>query len=212
MFVVVASALTACSGGAGGDTAASASQLTLAQGPDVCFRAVVKQLTADAKVVQFVSRFSAGTEIESTDTAPQGQLTECMVTYQDPADRRKLLRIEMDPATGSFGAPMPVEIKVSGDASGFKLDDQVISLTKLNVAGLAKAMETQKPRLDKTMSRYAWTVVQLYGDGTRDFGPDGYVLRLDVVGRVAGNDVQKRGYMTYSVNADRVVSDYLLTI
>jgi hypothetical protein len=58
---------------------------TLAEGPDVCFKAIAKHIGASTKVSEITSFFSSGKEIDTSSTEPQGQLTTCSVQYQRPA-------------------------------------------------------------------------------------------------------------------------------
>ncbi|RZF65178.1 hypothetical protein EWE75_07360 [Sphingomonas populi] len=166
---------------------------TLAQGPDVCFRAIAKQLGADVKVSEINSFFSPGSKIDASDDEPEGELTTCSVKYQNPEDPRKLLSISMDTHTGTFGKPAPVEISVSGgDASKFKLEDILIPLSTVNAAGLTSIMESQKAKLSSVYSHYAWSGVRLLSPRFSDV----HTLRVDVDGRLASNDIKENGYLS----------------
>ena len=120
--------------------------LNLAQGPDVCFRAIAKHLGVSTKVSEIVSFFSTGAEIDSSASKPEGTLTLCTVEYQNPEDPRKLLSTSMDVESGVFSSPKLVEITVmDDDASAFNLEDFLIPLSEAKVAELKALMETQKP-------------------------------------------------------------------
>src|SRR5687767_13293981 len=88
----------------------SAPALTLASGPDVCFREIAKKFGSDVKVSEITSFFSAGEAIDGRSSEPRGQMTSCSVSYQDPSDPRKLLTTSFNTRTGTFGEPSPVEI------------------------------------------------------------------------------------------------------
>jgi hypothetical protein len=170
----------------------------ISQGPDVCFRAISKHLGPDAKVSEINSFFSSGKEIDSSDDEPQGQLTVCSVQYQDPADARKLLSTSLNMRTGKFAAPSPVDITVSGgDASEFKLADYVTPLAQVNAAALAPFMEAQKGPMSKIYSRSAWSGIRLMSPGAFS---DVHVLRLDIDGRLATNDIKESGYAEFTTD------------
>ena len=179
----------------------------LADGPDVCFRAVAAHLGADARISELTSFFSAGTEIDSGDDEPAGTMTTCSVEYQNPDDPRKLLGTSMTMDSGTFSPPRPIEITVSGgDASAFKLDDYLIPLAKIDAARLKTVMDGQQQRLDKIYSRHAWTGVRLSSPGPFS---DVHTLRLDLDGRLASNDIKEGGYASVSVDGSKIVTDHL---
>ena len=182
-------------------------KFSLADGPDVCFRAVGKKLGADAKLSELTSFFSAGKEIDPSSMAPQGAMTTCTVQYQNPQDPRKLLELTMDAETGDFGQPRPVEITVmGGDASKFNLQDHLIPLSQLNVAGLKAVMDGQKASMDAIYSKHAWSGVRLES-------PDAFngkhTLRLDLDGRLASNDIKGGGYASVATDGKTIVRNFL---
>lgn len=180
----------------------------IADGPDVCFRAVGKQIGADAKVSEINAFFSSGSEIDSSNDEPKGALRVCTAQYQNPSDPRKLLNISMDMATGKFSAPGPVEISVSSsDAASFKLEDYVIPLSRVNAAGLAGVMEAQNPKLASVYGKYAWTGVRLEPPDAFSRVP---TLRLDVDGRLASNDVKAGGYASIATDGKTMVRNLLM--
>ncbi|RZL28748.1 MAG: hypothetical protein EOP64_03475 [Sphingomonas sp.] len=185
-------------GTAGTSDAPEVAALNISAGPDVCFRAIAKHLGPDAKVSEINSFFSSGKDIDSSDDEPQGQLTVCSVQYQDPADPRKLLGTSMNVRTGKFASPSPVDITVSGgDASEFKLADYIIPLAQVNAAGLAPFMEAQKAAMSKIYSRFTWSGVRLMSPGAFS---NVHVLRLDIDGRLAINDIKKTGYAEFAID------------
>lgn len=190
------------------DTGANAAAFNLADGPDVCFRAIAKHLGADAKVSEITSFFSAGKEIESAHTQPAGEMTTCTVQYQDPNDSRKLLRSDLDLESGEFSPPNPVEITVTGgNAAEFKLEDYVIPLSKIDAAALTAVMEAQKDKLSGVYGRYAWSGVRLSAPGAFS---DTHTLRLDVAGRLASNDLRQGGYASVSIDGKKITADHLM--
>jgi hypothetical protein len=191
-----------------GETAPKVAAPTLAEGPDVCFRAIAKHLGDKTKVSEITSFFSSGSEIDPSDTEPQGQMTTCSVQYQNPADPRKLLGTRLDIATGKFDPPAPVEISVmGGNAAEFKLDDYLIPLSQINAAALTSIMDSQKARLSGVYGKYAWT-------GVRLSSPDGFnnkhTLRLDVSGRLASNDIKGGGYASITTDGKKITTNFLL--
>ena len=180
---------------------------TLAQGPDVCFRAIAKHLGADVKVSEITSFFSVGSDIDGSATEPAGQMTNCTVQYQNPDDPRKLLSIRYDDKTGSFGAPDPVEISVmGGNAAEFKLEDYLIPLSQINAAQLTSVMDAQKARLSGVYSKYAWSGVRLSSPGPFD---NKHTLRLDITGRLASNDIKETGYASVTTDGTKISADHL---
>lgn len=176
--------------------AAQASVPTLADGPDVCFRRIAGHLGADAKVSEITSRFT-----------PEGALEACTVDYQSPEDPRKLVGVRMDPATGTFSEPHPIELTVSGNAADFRLDDYVIPLSQVDAAALSGVMEAQKAELDGVLSSHAWTGVRLMPPGAFS---DQHTLRLDMDGRIAANDIAHNGYASVSVDGTTITANHLL--
>lgn len=186
----------------------SATPPTLADGPDVCFRAIAKHLGAETKVSEITSFFSEGKEIDGTDTKPEGEMTTCTVTYQSPEDPRKLMSTRLDIASGKFDPPSPVEIMVNGgNAADFRLDDYLIPLSKVDAAASTAIMEAQKARLGGVYSRYAWSGVRLSPPGPFS---DTHTLRLDITGRLASNDIKENGYASLSTDGKRITTDHLL--
>lgn len=187
---------------------ANAPAFNLADGPDVCFRAISKHLGTDAKVSEITSFFSVGKEIDAGHTQPAGEMTTCTVDYQDPKDSRKLLRSQLDLESGEFSAPSPVEITVAGgNAADFKLEDYVIPLSKVEAAALTSVMEAQKGRLSGVYSRYAWSGVRLSAPGPFS---NTHTLRLDLAGRLASNDIREGGYASVSIDGKKITKDHLM--
>ena len=182
--------------------------LSLASGPDVCFREIGKQFGADVKVSEVTSFFSAGEKIDGRSSAPRGQMTSCTVSYQSPSDPRKLLSARFDPNTGSFDTPTPVEITVmGGNAADFRLADYVVPLSRIQPAALSELMNAQKNRLQPVYSDYAWSGVRLSSPSA--FSRT-HTLRLDLDGRLAANDIKESGYASVSLDGKRITADYLL--
>lgn len=179
---------------------------TLADGPDVCFKAITKHLGADTKVSEITSFFSTGSEIDSSDSRPQGQMTICTVEYQSPDDPRKLVSTRLDLASGEFSPPQPIEITVMGNAAEFNLEDYLVPLSQINASGLASVMEAQKSKLGDVYSRYAWSGVRL---SAPDAFNDKHTLRLDVEGRLASNDIKESGYASVSLDGRTITADHL---
>ncbi|TKR29494.1 hypothetical protein FCE95_15265 [Luteimonas gilva] len=189
-------------------TDAKAAAFNLADGPDVCFRAIAKHFGADTKVSEITSFFSVGKEIDAGDTQPAGEMTTCTVDYQDPQDSRKLLRSRLDLESGEFSAPSPVEITVAGgNAADFKLEDYVIPLSKVDAAALTSVMEAQKSKLSGVYSRYVWSGVRLSAPGPFS---NTHTLRLDLDGRLASNDIKEGGYASVSIDGKKITANHLM--
>jgi hypothetical protein len=188
-------------------TKAAATVPTLAQGPDVCVRAIAKHLGAETKIAEMTSFFSSGSAIESSDDEPQGQMTTCSVQYQSPDDPRKLVGISMDVDTGEFGPPTPVEITVMGNAAEFNLEDHIVPLSTLNAAGLTAIMDAQKTKIGSKFSSFAWTGVRLMGPNAFNAK---HTLRLDLTGRLASNDIKHDGYASISLDGKTITADHLM--
>jgi hypothetical protein len=186
----------------GGLGEAGGNKFSLSDGPDVCFRAVAKQLGAGAKVSELTSFFSVGKDIDPSASAPAGEMTTCTVQYQNPQDPRKLLEISMDTKAGTFGQPRPVEITVmGGDASKFNLEEHLIALSQVNAAGLKAVMDGQKASMDQVFGKHAWSGVRLEAPGA--FDPK-HTLRLDIDGRLASNDIKEGGYASVSTDGTTI--------
>lgn len=179
-----------------------------ADGPGVCFRLIAEKFGADVKVSEVSSFFGGGEGLDSIVVAPRGQMTSCSVSFQSPADPRKLLSARYDLRSGSFGAPQPVEIRVmGGNAATFRLSDHVIPLSRVDAAALSGLMKAQDARLKKVFSDYAWTGVRLSGP---DPFSSSHRLRLDLNGRIAANDLKSSGYASVSLDGKRITADYLM--
>lgn len=180
----------------------------LADGPDVCFRAIAERLGADAKVSEITSFFSVGKEIDASHVRPAGEMMICFVEYQDPNDPRKLLRGDLDLESGELGPPSQVEITVTGgNAADFNLEEYVIPLSKVDAAALSAVMDAQKNRLNGVYGRYAWSGVRLSAPGAFS---NTHTLRLDVAGRLASNDLRQGGYASISVDGKKIMVDHLM--
>lgn len=181
--------------------------LTLASGPDACFREIARKFGSDVKVAEITSFFSPGEAISGRSSEPRGQMTSCTVSFQNPSDPRKLLAARFDTRTGRFGEPSPVEITVMGNAASFRLQDHVIPLSRVNAAALAGVMEAQDARLKSVYGDYAWS-------GVRLSGPDAFsrthTLRLDLDGRLAANDIRESGYASVSLDGRRITANHLM--
>jgi len=185
----------------------SAPALTLASGPDVCFREIAKKFGSEVKVSEITSFFSAGEAIAGR-SEPRGQMTSCTVSFQDPSDPRKLLTARFDTRTGTFGEPSPVEITVmGGNAANFRLADYVIPLGRVNAAALTGVMNAQEKRLKTVYGEYAWSGVRLAGPSA--FSRT-HTLRLDLDGRLAANDIKESGYASVSLDGKRITADHLM--
>ena len=195
-------------GDRGGSGSSSGAVLSLADGPDVCFREIAKKFGADVKVSEITSFFGGGEGLDNIVASPRGQMTSCSVSFQDPANPKKLLSASFDTRTGAFGDPRPVEITVmGGNAADFRLSDYVIPLSRVNAAALTGVMEAQKPRLSKVYGDYAWTGVRLSSPGAFS---GTHTLRLDLSGRLAANDIKESGYASVSLDGKRITADYLM--
>ena len=185
----------------------SAPALTLASGPDVCFREIARKFGSEVKVSEITSFFSPGEAIDGRSSEPRGQMTSCTVSFQNPSDPRKLLTARFDTRTGRFGEPNPVEITVLGDAASFRLEDHVIPLSRVNAAALTGVMAAQEKRLKSVYGDYAWS-------GVRLSGPDAFsrthTLRLDLDGRLAANDIRESGYASVSLDGKRITANHLM--
>ena len=194
--------------GAKKDAKPAAAAPTLAEGPDVCFRAIAKHLGADTKVSEITSFFSVGSAIDSSDSKPEGEMTTCTVEYQNPDDPRKLLNTRLNISTGQFDAPRPVEITVSGgNAAEFNLEDYLIPLSKIDAAALTSVMDAQKAKLGEVYSRYAWSGVRLSAPGPFS---NTHTLRLDVTGRLASNDIKEDGYASITTDGKTITTNHLM--
>lgn len=195
----------------GSDTAATPAAAytapNIAEGPDVCFKAVAAHLGADAKVSEIDAFFSAGSEIDANDSGPKGTLTTCSVKYQNPEDPRKLLSNRMDTRTGTFGTPDQLEITVTGNAADFDLEDYLIPLSQIDAAALAGVMRSQDPALAEAFSVYAWDDVRLSAPGPFS---DVHTLRIGVEGRLAKNDIKQNGYASVSVDGKQITTNHLI--
>jgi hypothetical protein len=193
--------------GASASAGTPAPALTLASGPDVCFREIARKFGPDVKVSEITSFFSPGEAIAGRSSEPRGQMTSCTVSFQNPSDPRKLLTASFNARTGTFGEANPVEITVMGNAANFRLEDHVIPLSRVNAAALTGVMEAQEARLKSVYGDYAWS-------GVRLSGPDAFsrthTLRLDLDGRLAANDIRESGYASVSLDGKRITSNHLM--
>ena len=192
---------------ANADAAPKVAPLTLADGPDVCFKAISEQLGKDLKVSEITSFFSPGSDIDSNVRKPAGEMTTCTVKYQSPDDPRKLVSQDFDTRTGKFDPAKPLEITVTGNAADFRLDDYLIPLSQVNAAALSTAMASEKPALESVYSRYAWNAVRLMPPGPFH---DKHALRLDVDGRLAANDIKENGFVSISVDGKEILTKHLM--
>ena len=109
--------------------------------------------------------------------------------------------------TGEFAPSSPVDITVTGgDAAEFKRADYVTPLAQVNAAGLTPFMEAQRGPMGKIYSRFAWLGVRLMSPGIFS---NVHVLRLDIDGRLATNDVKENGYAEFATDGATLKSNNL---
>ena len=178
------------------------------EGPAACFNSVAQHLGADVKVHEILSFFSPGSDIRSHASKPAGEMTLCIVEYQNPDNPRRLLRMNLNLGTGEFRPPEPVEVRaMRGNPADFKLDDVLIPLSRLHPEALTALMEAQKARLSRAYSQYAWSGIRLEAPDV--FRPT-HTLRIDLDGRLAGNELQKSGYASVTVDGKKIIRDHLM--
>ncbi len=181
---------------------------SLRDGIDICFNKVKEKLGDKAKVSTIRASFASGGEIDPRKAGrPQGMMTNCTVSYQNPEDPRKLLNMRMDSKTGEFNKPRLVEIKVMGDPSKFDINDYLISLDRIDLSPLPAFMASQEKKLSEYYSKFAWTGVSLSAPGTFS---KVHHLRVDVEGRLAVNDIKDSGYAGLSIDS-KVINNNRLT-
>ncbi|WP_411703726.1 hypothetical protein [Edaphovirga cremea] len=181
---------------------------SLTDGIDICFKKVKEKLGDEAKVSTIRASFASGGDIDPRSAnRPQGVMTTCTVTYQNPEDPKKLLSMRMDTRSGEFKKPALVEIRVMGDASKFNVNDYLISLDKVVLTPLTAFMTSQEKNLSEHYSKFAWTGVSLSAPGTFS---NVHHLRIDVEGRLAVNDIKESGYADISVDGKKVNKNRLI--
>lgn len=195
-----------------GEEQQAAVAATLAdQGPGACFDLVRENLGKQTKVNEIDSNFSTGKDIDPQlidpeDTPAAGTLTHCSVKYQSPDDPKKLVQANLDIDTGTFSDPQPLEITVMGDAATFDLEDHLVALSQVDTDPVQGQMDQQQAKLDGVFSAHAWSGVSLTP-------PDAFsavhLLRVDVAGRLASNDILDHGFLELSVDGATVVKDNL---
>ncbi|VXD00799.1 hypothetical protein [Serratia oryzae] len=181
---------------------------SLSDGADICFKKIKEKLGEETKVSTISSFFASGSEIDPRSAnRPQGVMTTCTVSYQNPENSKRLLSMSMDTRTGEFKKPLQVEIRVSGDSSKFDLNNYLIALDKVNLSPLPAFMESQEKNLSAHYSKFAWTGVRLSSPGTFS---NKHQLRVDVAGRLAVNDIKESGYAEFSVDGKKVIKNRLI--
>ncbi|MCK0129387.1 hypothetical protein [Erythrobacter sp. F6033] len=218
LIVALSLGLTACGGDSdaesttGGDRsssddAASGAAFTLEDnGLDICFKAAAEKLGANTKVASLSTNFGVGENLEQytvVSTEP-GQLKSCSLDYQDPENPNKLLRTDMDVATGEFKAPQPVEISVMGNAADFSLENIVVPLSDIKTAGFAGTVDGAKAQLDETFSSHALSSVRLSGPNP---GRAEHSISVDFVGRLKSNDILDQGSIAFAVDGSQLYNN-----
>lgn len=171
------------------------SALSLAKdGPDACFKAAASAFGAETKVMKLFSSFHMPEDLQEyvIIKAPVGDLKSCSVEFQDPDNPNKLLRADMDVATGEFKSPKPMELKVIGDSASFRLDDVVFPLSRIDTSKIAPAVSSQAATLDNTYSSHALSGVDLTDPGP---GRASHGISVSFKGRLKSNEVLRSGSM-----------------
>lgn len=181
---------------------------SLSDGIDICFKQVKEKLGYEAKISTIRASFAPGGEIDPRNiNKPQGAMTTCTVTYQNPADPKKLLSMHMETRSGEFQKPRQVEIRVTDNPSKFNLDDYLISFDKIDLSSLPAFMTSQEKSLSEYYAKFAWSGVSLSAPGA--FSRE-HLLRIDVEGRLAVNDIKSSGYASLSVDGKKVAKNRLI--
>lgn len=181
------------------DTAAWDVPTVQSDGVAVCLDLVTEQLGTDIRVHEIASFFAAGPDLEdsiSLDEPPaKGELTSCDIQFQDPDDENALLQQSLDMETGEFAGPQPMEIRYSGDAAEFDLDDYVMDLSEVDASGIDDLVAQEEPAVDEVLSDFAWDGFWLSPPGP---GSEVHELRLDVMGLLESNGLEVSGslYLT----------------
>lgn len=180
-------------------------------GPTVCIDAALAKLGPDAMINEIDSHFEVGDDIDprlvqNGEPPVPGDLSSCEAFYQDPSDPVTLLSIRMDVDTGEFGEPEPVEIRVSGDASEFDLNDYVMKASEVDTSAIQPTMDAQVPALDEAYSLWRWDLVNLEAPGRSS---DMHTFNLHMEGRLAKNDIGEHGSISFTMDGS-VVNDYLV--
>ncbi|WP_298469153.1 hypothetical protein [uncultured Erythrobacter sp.] len=182
---------------------AGAGEMNFADGHDVCFQAAREKLDPETKVSDITTMFSAGTDVDASETLEAGAVEVCNIYYQDPEDPRKLVGLSYNGYTKMFSGPDPVEVSVSGDPEDFDLENYLIPLSEVDAAPIAKFFEDNAAQLDEKYSAHAWTQVSFESDGSA------FQYRVGYEGRLKSNDVQDDGYAILAADGTTVVDNNL---
>lgn len=115
---------------------------------------------------------------------PAGSLTTCHVDYQDPQNKLKMLRLDMNVHSGEWNAPEALEINVIGNADSFKLEDHLVPASIFKPEALQKQFDALKPRLEARFSVYQNDAVRFEAQG-----PQKAVMNVNFYGRLKTNDL-----------------------
>jgi hypothetical protein len=134
---------------------------SLKDGMGVCFHKVQDHFGKTLQVTEVNGLFeiplklsSSSVKMEVPEEKIQG-LRACNVQYQDPENPKKLVEVSMDPYTGEFRTPRPVQIHItSGRAEDFRLADHLINLNKVQLGSIEKQVAAKKASIEKVFSEH----------------------------------------------------------
>lgn len=179
---------------------------SLSDGIDICIKQVKKALPRKAKITGINSAFNA----KVNEKKPLGVLTICDVTYQDPNNPLKLLRMRMNHSTGEFTKPMSVDIEVSwftdAEKASFRLEDHLITLERIKTTNLTNIMKKEH---GKIQMRYTNSAISNVDASAPDIFSDKPTLRIDISGNLKENGVQDDGYVKLSIDGMKIISNHL---
>jgi hypothetical protein len=173
--------------------ALSTRKFSYADGIDICFKQV-RQKIGDAAMVNSIESIFEETDGNGTKNSNPA-LVVCSVKYQDPNNPKQLLSQAMNPNTGEFKAPRPLELRILNNAEDFKLESILVPIQTVNPLAAAEQMNRYKPQLDAKLTDYTVHYLEL-----TDGGPLGteHQLSLNIVGKFKSNDTKASIMMEFS--------------
>lgn len=130
---------------------------------------------------------------DDKDPSKNTEVEVATIDFQSKSDKKQLQRMTYTSYTG-WGSIDPVEITVRGNAEEFSLDDEVNSISLVNIDALKKVYEETLKIVGEDCDNPSFSLIQIEFEKDKDL-----VYSVSVKGNLKSNGVKK----SFSLNFDK---------